>query len=73
MGSFIIASIRGVCATFMFENWIVGIGQVYPTVVSHSTLMKLLTKDNHNTRCWAILQNLVLHHTRVTHAIAWNH
>jgi len=73
MGSSIVASIRGVCAISMFENCIVGIGQVYTTLASHSTLMKLITKCNHNTRCWTILQNLVLHHTRVRHAITWNH
>lgn len=51
MGSSIVASIRGVCAISMFENCIVGIGQVYTTLASHSTLMKLITKCNHNTRC----------------------
>jgi hypothetical protein len=60
MGSSIVASIRGVCATFMFENCVIGIGQVYTTLASHFTLMKLITKDNHNTRCWTILQNLVV-------------
>jgi hypothetical protein len=46
MGLSIVASIRGMCITFMFDNCIVSIGQVYTILAPHSTLMKLITKEN---------------------------